>query len=146
LDTRYYITNDDGGLVPIGNAPNTSAYYTSFTHGVYLRNSHAQEIRLNENNVTWRTLGGSVDLFIYSGSKPADVIRSYQQSAVGLPVMQNYWALGFHQCRWGYENWTVVQDVVDNFERFGIPLETMWSELPSRTVSHVYLLTGGSRH
>ena len=31
--------------------------------------------------------------------------------------------------RWGYENWTVVEDVVNSFERFGIPLETIWTDI-----------------
>lgn len=41
--------------------------------------------------------------------------------------MQQYWTFGFHQCRWGYQNWSVVQDVVDNFAKNEIPLETIWS-------------------
>lgn len=43
--------------------------------------------------------------------------------------MQQYWAFGYHQCRWGYENWTVLQSVVDNFEKFAIPLETIWTDI-----------------
>lgn len=42
--------------------------------------------------------------------------------------MQQLWTFGFHQCRWGYHNWSEVEDVVRNFENFGIPLETIWSE------------------
>ena len=50
-------------------------------------------------------------------------------SAVGLPVMQQYFTFGLHQCRWGYSNWTVVQQVVDNFEAAGIPLENIWTDI-----------------
>lgn len=40
--------------------------------------------------------------------------------------MQQYFTFGFHQCRWGYSNWSVVEDVINNYEKFGIPLETIW--------------------
>ena len=50
-------------------------------------------------------------------------------SAIGLPGMQQYFTFGFHQCRWGYENWTVLQSVVDNYEKFGIPLENIWTDI-----------------
>ncbi len=42
--------------------------------------------------------------------------------------MQQYWAFGYHQCRWGYQNWSVVESVVDNFAKFEIPMETVWSK------------------
>ena len=32
-----------------------------------------------------------------------------------------------HQCRWGYENWTVLENVVETYEKFGIPLEHIWT-------------------
>lgn len=50
-------------------------------------------------------------------------------SAVGLPAMQQYFTFGFHQCRWGYENWTRLQEIVDTYEAFGIPLENIWTDI-----------------
>lgn len=128
LDTRYFAKQESGELSYIADAADKTADYASYTHGVFLRNAHAQEVLLRPSNITWRALGGSIDLYVFAGPRADDVIKSYQHSATGLPAMQQYWTLGFHQCRWGYENWTVLEDVVNNFAKFDIPLETIWSK------------------
>lgn len=124
LDTRYF---QDGQYV--ANATDTSAQYTPYTHGVYFRNAHPQEILLRAENITWRTLGGTIDLYFYAGPSASDIIQTYQISTVGLPAMQQYWTFGYHQCRWGYTNWTQLQEVVDTFAKFEIPLETIWTDI-----------------
>ena len=37
--------------------------------------------------------------------------------------------LALNTFRWGYENWTIMQEVLDNFMEFGIPLETLWNDI-----------------
>ena len=96
---------------------------------MYLRNSHGLEVLLAPESITWRALGGSIDLYFFDGPTPGDVTQQYTSGAVGLPAMQQYWTFGFHQCRWGYKNWTMVQDVVDNFAAFGLHLETVWNDI-----------------
>ena len=128
LDTRYFTKDESGKLSYVSDPTDKNAKYVSYTNGVFLRNAHAQEILLRPEGITWRTLGGSIDLYFYEGPDAQDIIKSYQLSTVGLPAMHQYWTLGFHQCRWGYSNWTVLKDVVDNFRKFAIPLETIWSE------------------
>ncbi|KAK9470692.1 glycoside hydrolase [Dipodascopsis tothii] len=131
VDTRYFEENSETGeltLVTTGNT-STTKDYVSYSHGVFLRNAHAQEVLLQPNNITWRTLGGSIDLFFYSGPTTLDVTQEYQVSTTGLPAMQQYFTFGYHQCRWGYQNWTVLAEVVSNFEKFEIPLETIWTDI-----------------
>lgn len=108
------------------NETNATADYISYSHGVYLRNAHGQDILLRPSNITWRTIGGSIDLYFFSGPSQPAVTMAYQQGAIGLPALQQYWAFGFHQCRWGYQNWSVVEEVVNTYEQFQIPLETIW--------------------
>ena len=128
LDTRYFAKNASGDLAYVADATDRDVRYVSYTHGVFFRNAHAQDILLRLDGITWRALGGSLDLYFYSGPSAEDVTKAYQHSAVGLPAMQQYWTLGFHQCRWGYQNWTRMQEVVDNFAKFEIPLETIWGK------------------
>lgn len=97
-----------------------------------MRNAHGQEVLLRSQDLTWRTLGGAIDLTLYSGPSQVEVTRNYQLSTVGLPVMQKYSTFGFQQCRWGYTNWSEVEDVVANFEKFEIPLEYIWYGKPGQ--------------
>ena len=103
-----------------------SRQYISYSHGVFLRNAHGHEILLRSENLTWRTLGGSIDLYFYAGPSQPEVTKSFQLSTTGLPAMQQYFTFGYHQCRWGYRSWSELADVVSNFKRFEIPLETIW--------------------
>jgi alpha-glucosidase (family GH31 glycosyl hydrolase) len=44
------------------------------------------------------------------------VARLYQE-VIGRPTMPPYWALGFHQCRYGYKDLQEVKDVVANYTK-----------------------------
>lgn len=102
---------------------------SSSAHGVYARNAHAQEWLLRTNNITYRTTGGSLDFYFVSGPTPKDAVAQYQSGIIGYPQMQMYWTLGFHQCRWGYQNWTILQDVLDSYRSAGINLDSIWNDI-----------------
>ncbi|KAK3656414.1 hypothetical protein LTR56_003117 [Elasticomyces elasticus] len=102
---------------------------SSLSHGVYARNAHGQEWLMRDSSITYRTIGGSFDLYFLSGSKPADVISQYQTGIVNTPYLPAYWHLGFQQVRWGYQNWTNLQDVVDAYAAQNIQLEGVMSDL-----------------
>ncbi|KAL8848936.1 MAG: hypothetical protein Q9221_006030 [Calogaya cf. arnoldii] len=131
LDTRYYEVDESTGNLTLvtSNETDAMADYVAYSHGVYSRNAHGQEILLRPTNITWRLLGGSIDLYFYAGPTQPEVTTAFQTSAIGLPAMQQYFTFGYHQCRWGYANWSQLQEVVDNHERFGIPLENIWTDI-----------------
>jgi alpha-glucosidase len=103
--------------------------YESTSHGVYYRNLHGMDVVLKPTNLTWRSLGGEIDLFFFDGPTQPEVTKQYQTSAIGLPAMQSYWTFGFHQCRWGYRNWTELREVVETMRAFDIPMETIWLDI-----------------
>lgn len=112
--------------------------------------AHGQEWLLRENTIAYRTLGGSFDLYFLSGQKDdgsssaLTTISQFQVGCIGTPAMQvslqsllvdltkhaqMYWTFGFHQARWGYENISVDQSVVDGYRQANIPLECLWNDL-----------------
>ncbi|KAF2716784.1 glycoside hydrolase family 31 protein [Polychaeton citri CBS 116435] len=142
--TQVFYAADAGNTVDY-NAYGTHPFYQetrynstggkTTSHGVYARNAHGQEWLLREDSITYRTIGGSIDLYFYSGqnedgtSSAKTTISQYQKGGSGLPKLEQYWTFGFHQMRWGYENISVVQDVVDNYRAFNIPMECLWNDL-----------------
>ncbi|KAK5084792.1 hypothetical protein LTR05_005871 [Lithohypha guttulata] len=131
LETKYYKLDSATGtqrLLTSSDHIDAATRYTSNSHGVYLRNAHAQEILMHDTNTTWRALGGEIDLYFFSGPSQPEVTSQYLHQ-IGLPAMQQYWTFGYHQCRWGYANWSMTEETVDTFAKFGLPLETIWNDI-----------------
>ncbi|KAK5008877.1 hypothetical protein LTR28_003379 [Elasticomyces elasticus] len=129
LDTRYYEQDASGNLTYVANATSSEGNYVSHSHGVYLRNAHGMEAIMNPSNLTWRGIGGAIELYFFDGPTQPEVTKQYLIGAVGLPAMQQYFTFGYHQCRWGYKNWTMMEDVVRTFREFDIPLENIWTDI-----------------
>lgn len=82
------------------------------THGVFLLNSNGMDIFINSTETAgqyleYNTLGGVFDLYFVAGPSPVEVAKQYAEIA-GLPAMQPYWGLGFHQCRYGYQDVRII--------------------------------------
>ncbi|KAF8318802.1 hypothetical protein DL93DRAFT_2124857 [Clavulina sp. PMI_390] len=115
-----------------GNHPVYYEHRTTGTHGVFLVNSNGMDIKINQENghttLEYNVIGGILDLYFIAGPSPVQVAQQYSE-IVGTPAEVGYWALGFHQCRYGYTDYLDVAEVVQNYSRAGIPLETMWTDI-----------------
>ena len=97
--------------------------------GVLIFNSNAQDYKFDEFGddqamLTYRTIGGILDVFFFVGPRPEDVIRQYQ-SVIGKPFMPPYWALGFQLCRYGYNSLNNMKAAAMRTLNANIPLDVM---------------------
>jgi alpha 1,3-glucosidase len=76
----------------------------------------------------WMSESGVVDLFLLPGPSPAAVHSQYAALTGGtaLPPM---FALGYHQCRWNYNDEPDVDMVHGKFEELDIPFDVLWLDI-----------------
>ncbi|XP_029649556.1 lysosomal alpha-glucosidase-like [Octopus sinensis] len=99
------------------------------SHGVYIHNSNAMDVILHPfPALTWRTIGGILDMYVFLGPKPNDVIQQYTE-VIGRPFMPPYWSLGFHLCRYGYPTANRTLEVMNRVRKAGIPQDVQWNDI-----------------
>ncbi|KID62609.1 alpha-glucosidase, partial [Metarhizium hybridum] len=141
LNTTGYIRtlwNQDSYGIPAGaNLYGAHPIYLEHrdggSHGVFLLNSNGMDVVIDKARdgsqyLEYNTLGGVLDFWFFAGKTPTAVVQQYTEIA-GRPAMPPYWGLGFHQCRYGYQDVFDVAEVVYNYSRANIPLETMWTDI-----------------
>lgn len=141
LNTTNYIRtlwSQDAYGIPTGtnlygNHPVYFEHRMGGTHGVFFLNSNGMDIKINNTAqdgqyLEYNTLGGVLDFYFMSGPTPVAVSQQYAK-VVGLPAMMPYWSLGFHNCRYGYQDAYDVAEMIYNYSKAEIPLETAWTDI-----------------
>ncbi|XP_023773673.1 sucrase-isomaltase, intestinal-like, partial [Cyanistes caeruleus] len=72
--------------------------------------------------VTYRTIGGILDFYIFLGDTPEQVVQEYLQ-LVGLPALPAYWNLGFQLSRYGYASLDEVKEIVERNRAVNLPYD-----------------------
>ena len=85
-------------------------------HGVMLLNSNGMDISVAYSSSQgqafgYQITGGLIDLYIFSGPTPTDVIYQYLE-VIGKPAMMPYWSLGFHNCRFYFCTITLMLIII----------------------------------
>lgn len=100
------------------------------THGVFILNSNAQEYALHSDphRFTYRTIGGVLDVYVFLGPTPENVVQQYTQ-LIGRPYMPPYWALGFQLCRYGYNSLANLRRAVEETRAQNIPFDVQYADI-----------------
>ncbi|XP_036902604.1 sucrase-isomaltase, intestinal [Sturnira hondurensis] len=109
-------------------------YYMSLedednAHGVLLLNSNAMDVTFQPTPaLTYRTVGGILDFYMFLGPNPEVVTKGYQE-VIGRPLMIPYWSLGFQLCRYGYKNTSEVRQVYEGMVAAKIPYDVQYTDI-----------------
>ena len=74
---------------PLQNLYGAFPYYVQMVnglaHGVLMYNSNGMDVALTSSDITFKMIGGVVDLYVFAGTSPRDVVaqvRTYLLSTV----------------------------------------------------------------
>jgi alpha-glucosidase len=93
--------------------------------------SVAGQMKLDEKKSACFTIGaeqGRPDLYVIYGPSLAELTRKLQR-LVGCTPLPPAWALGYHQCRWGYTSARDLNDLDRKFRKHGIPCDGLWLDI-----------------
>ena len=105
--------------------------------GLLFNNINAQDVLIksdkemnSENNVLLehRTIGGVIDYYITINDTPDKALVSLHD-IIGHPTLPPFWALGFHQCKWGYSKTEDIRQVYENYISNELPIDTFWGDI-----------------
>uniref|UniRef100_A0A8D3DCI1 Glucosidase II alpha subunit b n=1 Tax=Scophthalmus maximus TaxID=52904 RepID=A0A8D3DCI1_SCOMX len=81
-----------------------------------------------QTDVRWISESGIIDVFIMLGPTPKDVFSQYA-SLTGTQSFPPLTSLGYHQCRWNYNDQEDVQSVDAGFDEHDIPYDFIWLDI-----------------
>jgi len=108
--------------------PFVLALNKSTAWGYFMLNSNGMEIVPTADRLSWRIIGGIIDLFILTGPTPAAVLDQ-MTAVVGRPTLMPYWSLGWQQSKYGYKSIWEIEEVVSKYAENGLPLETIVTDI-----------------
>uniref|UniRef100_A0AAR2LUC8 Glycoside hydrolase family 31 N-terminal domain-containing protein n=1 Tax=Pygocentrus nattereri TaxID=42514 RepID=A0AAR2LUC8_PYGNA len=136
LDVFGYKINRRLGLY--GSVPLLVAHKPDRTLGVFWLNASetlgdngptVKWSRLSpETNVSWVSESGQIDCFLLLGPSPAQVFSQYAQ-LTGYQALPPLFSLGYHQCRWSYDDEEDVKSVDAGFDLHAIPYDVIWLDI-----------------
>ncbi|XP_026705169.1 neutral alpha-glucosidase C isoform X2 [Athene cunicularia] len=79
-------------------------------------------------DVRWMSESGIIDVFLLMGPTAFDLFKQFAQ-LTGTQALPPLFSLGYHQCRWNYEDEQDVKAVDAGFDEHDIPYDVIWLDI-----------------
>ncbi len=117
-----------------GAIPFIVAHNKHSTTGCIWLNAAETYVDISQDTTTqskqsyWSSESGAFDMYVLLGPTPDILYRTYGQ-LTGYTAMPQYFALGYHQCRWNYKSQDDALSVDSNFDTHNIPYDVLWLDI-----------------
>ncbi len=99
--------------------------YSSLGYGFFWNNPSPGRCETTRNHILWQSESCyQADFLIFSGDKPADVMKIYAD-LTGYASKFPDWAAGFWQCKLRYEDQEQLLEVAREYKKRGIPIDAI---------------------
>ncbi|OHT10080.1 Neutral alpha-glucosidase AB [Tritrichomonas foetus] len=85
------------------------------------------DIQKKKKNVRFLSEGGFIEIYLFSGTF-YEMMDSFS-SLTGKPQLPPLFALGLHQCRWGYTSQEMIESVNHQLDAKKVPHDVLWFDL-----------------
>lgn len=124
---------ETGSRMPMyGSIPLLLALKPGVSMGVFWINSADTFIDIDKSTgdtkTHWISENGVLDVMIFIGKTPQDINKSYGL-VTGYTSLPQLFSLGYHQCRWNYNDENDVLAINDLFDQHQIPYDTIWLDI-----------------
>ncbi|SCU99572.1 LANO_0F02410g1_1 [Lachancea nothofagi CBS 11611] len=103
-----------------------------FAAGVFWVNSADTWVDIeydeSETKTHWISEAGVIDVMIFLADNPLEVTSAYTE-VTGRPQLPMISSIGYHQCRWNYNDEKDVLTVDSQMDKAGIPYDFIWLDL-----------------
>lgn len=79
--------------------------------------------------IVYHVVDGDPHFLLFIGETEPERLLKRFHMYIGSGHIPPFWAMGWHQCRWGYKNISYLENVVANYRKHDIPLDTIWTDL-----------------
>uniref|UniRef100_A0A8C0Z9A9 Glucosidase alpha, neutral C n=1 Tax=Cyanistes caeruleus TaxID=156563 RepID=A0A8C0Z9A9_CYACU len=121
-----------------GSVPLLLAHKPNRTSGIFWLNSSetlvdistktAKQRAVPLTDVRWMSESGIIDVFLLMGPTAFDTFKQFAQ-LTGTQALPPLFSLGYHQCRWNYEDEQDVKAVDAGFDAHDIPYDVIWLDI-----------------
>ncbi|KAJ9049304.1 glucosidase II [Entomophthora muscae] len=122
----------DNPMALYGSIPFMVAHRKGSSAGVFWLNSAEMWVDVAKDNkgshTHWIAESGLADIFVFLGQEPKSVLKQYGD-LTGFTALPPAFSLGYHQCRWNYNDQEDVKGVDAKFDEFDIPYDVIWLDI-----------------